>query len=119
MLTAFVLVGIVAGSPAGPTASPVEPAPWTEMAPHAVRGIVTKIDATSLVIRTTTSKPIDLLFVLTASTLTDGLIAIGSTVSVRYRVEGSSRVATAVRVRVPKLVADPWEATRCERGAGG
>ena len=99
MLAVFVLVG----------AFVVNPAPWSEPAPHAVRGVVTKIQDTSLVLRTSTSKPIDLWFVLTPSTLRDGPIAIGSTVAVRYRIEGNSRVALAVTVRAMKQVSTHWE----------
>jgi hypothetical protein len=119
MLRAFVLAGALAGSAEAFTAKPVEaaaeyvvnPLALADAAAHAVRGVVTSIGATSLVLRTTTSKPIDLTFVLTPSTLREGSIAIGSIVSVRYRTEGDSRVAIAVTVRVPKLVVDSRDLT--------
>src|SRR4029453_12420914 len=87
----------------------VNPAPWSETASHAVRGVVAKIGANFLVLRTSKSRPIDLPFVLTPSTLREGPIEIGFTVSVRYRIEGNSRVAIAVTVRVTKLVSTHGE----------
>ena len=108
MLTVFVLVGAMAGSSGAFTAKPLDSedprAAWIETASHAVRGVVTKIEATFLVLRTTTSRPIDLPFVLTPATLREGAITIGSTVSVRYRIEANRRVAIAVTVRVTKLM---------------
>ncbi len=132
MLAAFVLAGAMSGSAEAFTATPfdtedsrvaqgrpavpsaeyfVNPAAWNETASHAVRGVVTKIGATFLVLRTSKSRPIDLPFVLTPSTLREGPIEIGSTVSVRYRIEGNSRVAIAVTVRVTKLVSTLGELT--------
>lgn len=66
---------------------------------HAVRGVVTKVDARSLVITRTRRTSSALSFLLVPSTLREGTIAVGSTVYVRYRAEGETFVATVVVVR--------------------
>jgi hypothetical protein len=63
---------------------------------HAVRGVVKSIAPTLLVITRSTQHPSDLALVLTQSTLQTGTIAVGSEVSVRYRIEGRRLVAAAV-----------------------
>lgn len=63
-------------------------------ATHSVRGTVRAIDATSLVIGV--KKGRDMSFVLNPATRQQGNLAAGSRVSVRYHVEGTSHVATAV-----------------------
>jgi hypothetical protein len=105
-LTTFVLVGGLAGSTVafaapreadGGQVARVTLATWTRT--HAVRGVVSKVDAGSLVITRTRKTPSDLAFSLTPCTLREGTIAVGSTVYVRYRIEGDTLVATAVVVR--------------------
>ena len=105
-LTTFVLVGGLAGSTVafaapgeadGGQVAQLTLATWTRT--HAVRGVVSKVDARSLVITRTRKKPSDLSFSLTPSTLREGTIAVGATVYVRYRTEGDRFVATAVVVR--------------------
>jgi hypothetical protein len=73
-----------------------KPSPATPAATHAVRGVVKSIGPHSLVIARSSKEPSDLVFVLTPSTLQAGTIAVGATVSVRYRTEGKALVATAV-----------------------
>ncbi len=66
---------------------------------HAVRGIVKTFSTQALTI-TRASRRADLLtFVLNASTERAGTIAVGALVSVRYRFDGDTRVATAVTAR--------------------
>jgi hypothetical protein len=89
-ITTLVLVGGLAGSTVALAAAPRT---------HAVRGVVSKVDARSLVIMRTHRKPSDVFFSLTPSTLREGTIAVGSTVYVRYRIEGDTLVATAVVAR--------------------
>lgn len=105
--TTFVLVGgltgssvvfaIGAGDVAGTQASQQTPASWART--HAVRGVVKSTDATSLVVTRARRNTNDLTFALTPSTLREGSITVGSTVSVRYRTEGDTLVATAVVAR--------------------
>lgn len=77
-----------------------EPARAPQAATHAVRGVVTSSGVTWLAISRVGKPTIDLRFVLTPATLREGGIEVGATVSVRYRVEGATLVATAVVVRV-------------------
>ena len=61
-----------------------------------MRGVVTAVSATSLVIRRLKRQGDDLAFVLLATTERSGTIAVGTEVSVRYRIEGHALVATAL-----------------------
>jgi hypothetical protein len=64
---------------------------------HAVRGVVKSISTFYLVVATSSGKKAhDITLVLDAATEKDGEITIGSIVSVRYRIEGRTLVATAV-----------------------
>ena len=65
---------------------------------HAVRGVVKSIAPMVLVITRSTRHPSDLVLVITRFTLRTGTIAVGSEVSVRYRIEGRTFVAAAVVV---------------------
>jgi len=69
---------------------------------HAIRGVVKSVDASSLVITRPGKKAGDLSFVLEPATLQEGTVAVGSTVSVRYRTEGKTLVATAVTPNAAK-----------------
>src|SRR5262245_4179560 len=62
---------------------------------HASRGIVKAVSATSLVIASG-KKVGEKTFVLTSSTLREGQLTVGGTVSVRYWRDGTTLVATAV-----------------------
>lgn len=65
---------------------------------HATQGVVKSIDDTTLVV----SRPHDrgdITFVLSTATHRAGTIAVGSTVSVRYRDEGKSHLATAIALQ--------------------
>lgn len=74
---------------------------------HAVRGIVKSLSTRTMAI-TRASRRADLLtFVLDASTVRAGTIAVGALVSVRYRFEGDTRVATAVTARDDRLPSPP------------
>jgi hypothetical protein len=102
---ALMLVGAMVGSttalPAAPrgqtrgNGAPEAPAP-APAPTHAVRGVVKSCDSKSLVVTRSSKKPSDLTFVLTPATLRTGTIAAGSKVSVRYRADGKTLVATAV-----------------------
>ncbi len=67
---------------------------------HATRGIVLSIDANTMVIARGKRGPMT--FSLTSSTHREGVIAVDSAVSVRYREDGKSHVATAIALQRPK-----------------
>jgi len=67
-----------------------------QMPSHAMRGIVKSVSDSSLVIVRSRRKAGEMTFVLSSETEREGTIAVGSTVSVRYRPEGSTLIATAV-----------------------
>jgi len=67
-----------------------------QMPSHAMRGIVKSVSDSSLVIVRSRRRAGEMTFVLNSETEREGTIAVGSTVSVRYRPEGSTLIATAV-----------------------
>ncbi len=104
-LTALMLAGALATSgaafaqaskPASNNAAKPAAAKPAAAATHSVQGVVKSVDASSLVITKSGKKGGDMTFKLDPSTQKDGSIATGSAVSVRYRMDGSSMVATAV-----------------------
>ena len=105
-LTALMLVGILATSGlamAQTTKSSTKSATKSaSTATHSVQGVVKSVDASSLVITKSGKKGGDMSFKLDSTTQKDGSIANGSSVSVRYRMDGSSMVATAVNAEAPK-----------------
>jgi hypothetical protein len=74
----------------------------TSTATHSVKGTVKSVDTSSLVI---THKGSDMTFALDATTVKEGSPAVGNDVSVRYRTEGKTMVATAVSVQPAKQTA--------------
>ncbi len=72
---------------------------------HATTGMVTSIDATSLVISRPDKKKSQLSFMVNSATRRDGSIVVGAPVAVRYQDEGKSHVATAIAVRPAATVA--------------
>lgn len=112
LIATFMLIAGLAGSGAAfaglpgdrPDAQGGQQAQATPRPTHAVRGVVKSIDATSLVIKSSRRKPNGLVFVLNSSTLREGTIAVGSTISVRYQIEGDTLVATAVTARTDHAV---------------
>ena len=65
-------------------------------ATHATRGIITSLDETTLVISRSGKKPAEMTFMLNPSTQREGNLAVGTPVSVRYREDGKTHVATAL-----------------------
>jgi hypothetical protein len=105
----FVLLGALAMSAsafaAAPQATKTAPAKKASTAPaasHSIKGVVKSVDSSSLVIAKGKK---DMSFVLDSSTVKEGTPAVGSDVSVRYRTEGKTMVATAVTVQPAKQVA--------------
>ena len=70
---------------------------------HALSGVVKSVDATMLVITRAAGKNLDeMTFVLTKTTQREGPIDVGARVQVRFRAEGRTLIATAVRATAPK-----------------
>ena len=112
VLTMFALVAALAVSGAAQaaqatakkdatTAKPAATKP-AAAASHSVKGTVKSMDASTLVITKSGKAGGDMTFTLNADTKKDGAPAVGSPVSVRYRTEGSTNVATAVTAQAPK-----------------
>ena len=105
-LTALMLAGTlavsgVAGAQTAKSASSSAAKP-ASTATHSVQGVVKSVDASSLVITKSGNKGGEMSFRLDPSTHRDGSITTGSPVSIRYRMDGSSMVATAVNAEAPK-----------------
>ena len=84
------------GTPAAKSSAAAHPAN------HAVLGVVKSVDASSLVITRSGKKGETLSFNLDPATVQAGTVAVGSTVSVRYRTDGKTLVATAVTPNAAK-----------------
>lgn len=72
------------------------------IASHAMTGVVKAVDATSLVITRSGKRGGEMRFALNPSTLREGTVAVGSSVSIRYREDGKKYVATAITAEHPK-----------------
>jgi hypothetical protein len=72
------------------------------MPTHAIRGVVTSVSASVLVITPSGKGAAAMRFVVSPSTHREGNMAIGATVSVRYRVEDQRLLATAVSTHPEK-----------------
>jgi hypothetical protein len=106
MLRQSILAGVlsavpVMAFPATSTAAPPRSRDAVEAteARHATTGTVRSLNATSLVIARSAKKGGETRFVLTPSTQREGVITVGSLVSIRYRDEGGAHIATAVAAR--------------------
>ena len=99
-ITSLVITGLMTISPVadGSSADPAyeqKPA----VASHATTGVVKSFDTRMLTISRAAAKRPDVVFELTASTHLDGTLAVGAPVSVRYRQDGASTIATAITVQ--------------------
>jgi hypothetical protein len=63
---------------------------------HSVSGVVKFVDRTRLVITRVGKTPVEMTFAVNASTLREGLIAVGAKVQVRFRGDEHPAVATAI-----------------------
>jgi hypothetical protein len=106
-LTALMVAGMLATSglamaqttkPASGTASK----PAAKPATHSAQGVVKSVDDSSLVITHSGKKGSDMSFKLDSSTQREGTIAVGTPVSIRYHMDGSTMVASAVHAEAPK-----------------
>lgn len=107
---AIAAMGILAVLTVGVSASPGsnEPGQTTAtekpglMPTHTIRGVVTSMSASVLVIMPSGKGAGAMRFVVSPSTHREGNMAIGATVSVRYRVEDQRLLATAVSTQPEK-----------------
>jgi hypothetical protein len=77
------------------------------MPTHAIRGVVTSVSASVLVIKPSGKGATAMRFLVTPSTHREGNMTIGATVSVRYRVEDQRLLATAVSAHPEKQLDAP------------
>ena len=99
-LTSLVIAGWMAISPvadgsSADTADRQKPV----VASHATTGVVKSFDSRMLTISRAGAKRPDVVFELTASTHLEGTLVVGAPVSVRYRQDGASAIATAITVQ--------------------
>ena len=89
----------VAGFAAGVAqkAASGKPAAKASVPTHATKGTVKSIDDSTLVITSSGKTHADMTFTVNGSTQREGTIAAGTPVSVRYREDGKTNVATAIR----------------------
>jgi hypothetical protein len=81
---------------------PAKHAATKPAATHSTAGVVKSVDDNSLVITRSGKNGGDMTLALSPSTQRKGTVAVGSPVSVRYRDEGTSHVATAITVQPMK-----------------
>jgi hypothetical protein len=101
--SALPIVGFAAAT--GKAEAPVAKQASTKTKPaaiHATRGVVKSIDSGTLVITRSGRKRGDMTFTLDSSTHREGTVTVGTPVSVRYREDGKTNVATAIGVQQPK-----------------
>jgi hypothetical protein len=95
---AILPVAVFAAAP--PAKYPTKPATHTSnkatTADHATMGVVKSVNGTALTISRSGKDQGEMSFVLNPSTKRDGKIEVGAPVSVRYREDGASHVATAI-----------------------
>ena len=70
---------------------------------HATKGVVKSIDDSTLIVTKAAGKGPETRFSVNSSTVREGSIATGASVDVRYRVEGTSKIATAISAGAPSV----------------
>jgi hypothetical protein len=111
-LSAFPVVGFAAASAGPQTPAAAKQTSTHAAATHATRGVVKSLDDSTLVITGTGGKQGEMTFALNASTHREGTLAVGTPVSVRYREDGKTHVATAIRMESAKQQAHAAPSTR-------
>ena len=101
LVGAFSVAGVAAAQ-TQPPAPAAKHASSATAATHAMKGTVKSIDDTTLVLTRNGGNHSDMTFTLNSATHREGTLAAGTAVSVRYREEGKTHVATAVRVEPVK-----------------
>jgi hypothetical protein len=82
------------------TTKPAPPKPAAVV--HSTRGVVKSVDDTSMVVTLPSGKVKEMTFALNPSTERKGTVAVGATVQVRYKTEGTQQIATAISVQPHK-----------------
>ena len=102
LLSAVVVMGALA-APTLAVAAPAASAASAKAtkATHSTTGVVKSVSDDSLVVTRAGKKRRELSFKLEPSTKRQGTIDVGSSVSIRYHVDGKTLVATAVTARPP------------------
>jgi hypothetical protein len=95
-------VGFTATPAPSPAQTPAKHPSSTNVASHATTGVVKSMDAGALVITRSGKQGGEMTFVLNPSTHKEGAVAVGSTVSVRYREDGKTYIATAITAKPTK-----------------
>ncbi len=98
---AIATLGILSVLSVGISASPGSNEP-AQMPTHAIRGVVTSVSSSVLVVTPSGKRAGAMTFVVGPSTHREGNVTIGATVSVRYRVEDQTLLATAVSTHPEK-----------------
>ena len=103
---AIATLGILSVLSVGVSASPGSNEPgWTTAMvkpTHAIRGVVTSVSDSVLVITPSGKRARAMRFVVSPSTHREGNMTVGAIVSVRYRVEDQTLLATAVSTHPEK-----------------
>ena len=99
---AAVPLGAFAAQAGKPAAQPAAKHSTKPAATHATMGVVKSVDDNMLVITRAGKNGGDMSFDLSSATQRKGTIAVGTTVSVRYRDEGTAHTATAITAQAPK-----------------
>lgn len=106
-LAAVLVLGVVVADQITGSAQTAQPSEMSTAAlaqtgeVHATRGVVKAIDEASLIVSRPRNRG-DITFKLDPRTHRDGKIVVGSTVSVRYRDDGKTHVATAIALQKPQ-----------------
>ena len=101
-LSALVIVGALVMGPAIGLAASESRASTRKAAAtatHSTTGVVKSVDAMTLIITREGTQHGEMTFVLEPATQREGAVDVGSHVSVRYRDNGKSHVATAITAR--------------------
>ena len=103
ILTLVPLAGVPAGQSVTSTERAAEPSQSKTPVPnHALSGVVKSLDATTLVLTRAGKNLDELTFVVNRTTQREGPIDVGARVQVRFRTEGRTLIATAIRATAPK-----------------
>ena len=112
MMQAAAVIAVLVTAPTiafGFSQTPAPPAKHAAAKPSvatkSTTGVVKSMDATTLVLSRQGKKDGDETFTLNPSTQKEGNVQVGSTVSVHYKAEGKTKVATAIMAQEPKAPA--------------
>jgi hypothetical protein len=87
---------VLAGPPSAQGRAANPPQVSAAVPDHSVSGVVKFVDRTRLVITRAGKTPVEMTFTVNASTLREGVIAVGAKVQVRFRGDEHPAIATAI-----------------------